>query len=100
MSAFVWIVLSVMWAAIAVSAVPLWRDRAKVWDRPVDRASYRTMVGVTIAAALVGFILTAFAVGYSYGKARALADNLADEKARARAERLPAGPAESGPEGR
>lgn len=86
MNSYFWMVLGLMWVAIAVGVIPLWRDRGKVWTRPADKAAFRTTAGLTIAAAIVGFILTVFAIGYSYGKARALADNLADEQARAGAE--------------
>lgn len=69
-----------------MGAIRLWRGRGKARDRPADHAAHRTTTGVVIAAAITGFILTAFSVGYSYGKARALEDNLAGEQARARLE--------------
>ena len=85
MSTYFWMVLGLMWVAIAVGAMPLWRDRGKVRVRPAGEAAHRTTIGVVIAAAITGFILTAFSIGYSHGKTRALADNRADE-ARAEAD--------------
>ena len=90
-----WMILGLMWGAIGLGVIRLWRDRANIRARWPDQTTQVT-VGVTIASVLVAVLLTAFSVGYGHGKARALEDNLADERARSSQARLPDGHTASG----
>jgi len=78
----VWVTNSMMWVAIAMSAVVLWTSREKVLSKPRGRTTFRALIGVNIAVAIVAGILTVFTIGYADGKARALEENRADQQSR------------------
>ena len=90
-----WMILGLMWGAIGLGVIRLWRDRANIRARWPDQTTQVT-VGVTIASVLVAVADREGRQQHGHGKARALEDNLADERARSSQAHLPDGHTASG----
>ena len=78
MSNIVWMSIGLIWLASTSSLVEIWRSRQTILAGTNGRAQFQVRIALNIMVIIAAAFLTAYALGASSGKARALAENRAD----------------------
>ena len=74
----VWITIGLLWLSIAVSLTAMYRTRHMGLAGNDGSTGVQLRIGLAAVLVIVAIYATVYALGYSSGKARALAENRAD----------------------